>query len=95
MKRKYKKQKAVMVDLSDRKNIKIIESEKVVYSDRDVEIFREQVDIQTKAIKDFNNYVIKKEIDSKRHISDEEFSNTMKELIKKHKILKCMLKEQG
>lgn len=65
MKRKYKKEKAVMIDLSDRKNIRIIESEKVTYSDDDIEVFRQQVNDKTKEIEDFNNYVIKKVLNQK------------------------------
>lgn len=94
MKRKYKREKGIMVDLSDRKNIRIIESEKVTYSDEDIEIFRQQVNDKTKEIEDFNNYVIKKEIGLKRHISDEEFQKAMKDLLKQHKTLKYLLEEQ-
>lgn len=94
MKRKYKREKAIMVDLSDRKNIRIIESEKVAYSDDDIEIFRQQVNDKTKEIENFNNYVIKKEIESKRHISDEEFQKAMKDLLKQHKMLKYLLEKQ-
>lgn len=83
-----------MVDLSDRKNIRIIESEKITYSDEDIEIFRQQVNDKTKEIEDFNNYVIKKEIGSKRHISDEEFQKAMKDLLKQHRTLKYLLEEQ-
>lgn len=94
MKRKYKKEKTIMIDLSDRKNIRIIESEKNVYSDDDVEFFRQQVEDKTRAIEDFNNYIIKKEAESKRHISDEEFKKAMNELLKQHKVLKYLLEEQ-
>jgi hypothetical protein len=94
MKRKYKKEKAIMVDLSNRKNIRIIESEKISYSDEDVEFFRQQVEDKTKAIEDFNDYIIKKGIESKRHISDDEFQKAMKDLLKQHKMLKYLLEEQ-
>lgn len=94
MKRKYKKEKTIMIDLSDRKNIRIIESEKNVYSDDDVEFFRQQVEAKTRAIEDFNNYIIKKEVASKRHISDEELKKAMNELLKQHKVLKYLLEEQ-
>lgn len=92
--RKYKKEKAIMIDLSDRKNITIIESKKITVSDYDVEILKKQIETRTKAIKDFNNYIIEKEIASKKTISDEEFNNTMKELMKQHKMLRYMLEEQ-
>lgn len=83
-----------MIDLTDRKNIRIIESESIIYSDDDIETFRQQVEDKTKAIEDFNDYIIKKESESKRHISDEEFQKTMKDLLKQHKILKYLLGEQ-
>lgn len=94
MKRKYKKEKAIKIDLSDRKNIRIIEAEKIVYSDDDIEVFRQQVNDKTKEIEDFNNYIIKKEMELKKSVSDEEFDNAMKDFLKQHKILKYLLKEQ-
>ena len=93
--RKYKKEKAIMIDLRDRKNIKIIESEKVAYSDDNIEVFRQQVNARTKVIEDFNDYIIKKETESKKHISEEEFQKAMKDLLKQHKMLKYLLEEQG
>lgn len=92
--RKYKKEKAVMIDLSDRRNIKIIESEKVIITDEEIEAFRKQIDDKAKEIEDFNNYIIEREVASKKKISDKEFNDTMKELLKQHKILKHMLKKQ-
>lgn len=94
MKKKYKKEKAIMIDLSDRKNIRIIESEKTIITDDEIENFRRQVDIKTREIEDFNNYIIEKEVASKRKISDEEFQKAMKDLLKQHKMLKYLLKEQ-
>ena len=82
-----------MIDLSDRKNIRIIEAEKITYSDDDVEVFRQQVNDKTKEIEDFNNYIIKKGIESKKSISDEEFESTMKAFLKQHKILKYLLED--
>lgn len=94
MGKRYKKEKAIMIDLSDRKKIKIIETEKITVSDYDTEILREQVAEKTKAIEDFNDYFIKKEVASKKSISDEEFNNALKKLYKQHKILKYMLEDQ-
>lgn len=94
MKKRYKKEKAIMIDLSDRKNIRIIESERTIITDDEIEDFRRQVDIKAREIEDFNNYIIKKEVASKRKVSDEEFNKAMKELLKQHKLLKSMLKEQ-
>lgn len=95
MKKRYKKEKAIMIDLSDRKNIQIIESERTIITDDEIEDFRKQVDIKTREIEDFNNYIIKKEVASKKKVSDEEFNKAMKELLRQHKLLKSMLKEQG
>lgn len=94
MKKRYKKEKAIMIDLSDRKNIRIIESERTIITDDEIEDFRRQVDIKAREIEDFNNYIIEKEVASKRKVSDEEFNKAMKELLRQHKLLKSMLKEQ-
>lgn len=94
MKKRYKKEKAIMIDLSDRKNIRIIESEKTIITDDEIENFRKQVDIKTREIEDFNNYIIEKEVASKRKVSDEEFQKAMKDLLKQHKMLKYLLEEQ-
>lgn len=95
MKKRYKKEKAIMIDLSDRKNILIIESERTIITDDEIEDFRRQVDIKAREIEDFNNYIIEKEVASRRKVSDEEFNKAMKELLGQHKLLKSMLKEQG
>lgn len=94
MKKRYKKEKAIMIDLSDRKNIRIIESEKIIITDDEIENFRRQVDIKTREIEDFNNYIIEREVASKRKVSDEEFQKAMKDLLKQHKMLKYLLEEQ-
>ncbi len=94
MKKRYKKEKAIMIDLSDRKNILIIESERTIITDDEIEDFRRQVDIKAREIEDFNNYIIEKEVASRRKVSDEEFNKAMKELLGQHKLLKSMLKEQ-
>lgn len=94
MKKRYKKEKAIMIDLSDRKNIRIIESERTIITDDEIEDFRRQVDIKAREIEDFNNYIIEKEVASRRKVSDEEFNKAMKELLGQHKLLKSMLKEQ-
>lgn len=95
MKKRYKKEKAIMIDLSDRKNIRIIESERTIITDDEIEDFRRQVDIKAREIEDFNNYIIEKEVASRRKVSDEEFNKAMKELLGQHKLLKSMLKGQG
>lgn len=91
--RKYRKEKAIMIDLTDRKNIKIIQSEKTTISDSEIEFFREQIDKRSKKTEEFCNYIIEKELKTKQKISDEEFDNTMKNLLKQHKILKSLLEK--
>lgn len=94
MKKKYKKEKAVMIDLSDRKNIKIIEAEKTIIVDDEVERLREQIRSREKEAEEFRKYFIQKELETKRRISDEEFNDQMSDLLKQNKILKYLLKEQ-
>ena len=91
MRKKYKKEKVVMIDLSDRKNIKIIEAEKTSIIDDEVEMFREQIRSREKEAENFYKYIIQKELDAKKRISDEEFEKKMKDIIKQQKILKYLL----
>lgn len=91
MRKKYKKEKVVMIDLSDRKNIKIIEAEKTSIVDDEVEMFREQIRSREKEAEDFYNYIIQKELETKKRISDEEFEQKMKDITKQQKILKYLL----
>lgn len=94
MSRRYKKEKVVMIDLDDRKYIKIIQSEKTTISDHETKLLREQLECRSKEAEDFCRYIVKKDLENQRKISDEEFNNTMKKLLKQHKILKCLLEEQ-
>lgn len=91
MRKKYRKEKVVMIDLSDRKNIKIIEAEKTSIIDDEVEIFREQIRSKEKEAEDFYKYIIQKELETKKRISDEEFKNKMKDITKQQKMLKYLL----
>ena len=92
MRKKYKKEKVIMIDLSDRKNIKIIEAEKnSIINDDEVEIFKQQIRSREKEAEDFYEYIIQKELETKKRISDEEFEQKMKDIAKQHKILKYLL----
>lgn len=94
MKKKYKKEDAVMVDLHERKNIKIIEAEKRIVSDNEIKLFEEQLEARSKAANEFVELYIKKQLETQPQISKEDFNATMKEMMKQHKILKSLLKEQ-
>lgn len=94
MKKKYKKENVVMVDLHERKNIKIIEAEKRVISDDEMKLFEEQLESRTKAANEFMELYIEKQLEMQPQISKEDFNATMKEMVKQHKILKSLLKEQ-
>ena len=91
---KYKKQKAVIVDLSNRKNIKIVKSEKESISDEEIELFENQLKSLSEQAEEFHKYVIEQELKANSKITEEEFNATMKALMKQHKILKSLLKEQ-
>lgn len=81
-----------MIDLSDRKNIKIIEAEKTsIINDDEVEIFKQQIRSREKEAEDFYKYIIQKELETKKRISDEEFEKKMKDITKQQKILKYLL----
>lgn len=94
MKKRYKKEDAVMVDLHERKNIKIIEAEKRIVSDNEIKLFEEQLEARSKAANEFVELYIKKQLETQPQISKEDFNATMKEMMKQHKILKSLLKEQ-
>lgn len=94
MKKKYQKKNPVMIDLSERKNLKIIEAEKSNISDDDIEEFKKQLEIRSKAADEFCEYYINKQLEANTKISEEEFNSTMKELLKQHKILKYLIKDQ-
>ncbi len=90
--KKYKKQNNI--DLSDRINIQIVKSDDKFVSDSDIEAFREQLNTRSKITDDFCKYYIEKQVETQKELSEEEFSKTMKELKKQHKILRCLLKEE-
>lgn len=94
MRKKYRKEKVVMIDLSDRKNIKIIEAEKTSIIDDEVEIFKEQIRSREKEAEDFYKYIIQKDLESKKRISDEEFAKQMKDIKKQQKILKYLIERK-
>lgn len=94
MRKKYRKEKVIMIDLSDRKNIKIIEAAKTSIVDDEVEMFREQIRSREKEAEDFYKYIIQKELDTKKRISDEEFEQKMKDITKQQKILKYLLEKK-
>ena len=94
MSKKYRREKVIMVDLSDRENINIIQSDKTRISDYDTEIFRQELNKRAQEAEEFHKYIIEKELEANRKISDEEFDNIMKNLLKQNKILKYLLKEQ-
>ena len=66
MRKKYRKEKVVMIDLSDRKNIKIIEAEKTSIVDDEVEMFKKQIRSKEKEAEDFYKYIIQKELKTKK-----------------------------
>lgn len=95
MGKKYKKEKVVMIDLSDKKNIKIIKAEKAsIVNDDEVEIFKQQIRSREKEAEDFYKYIIQKELETKKRISDEEFAKQMKDIKKQHKILKYLIENK-
>lgn len=94
MSKKYRREKIIKIDLNDRENINIIQSDKTIISDYDTEIFRQELNKRTEEAEEFHRYIIEKELESNRKISDEELDTIMKNLLKQNKILKYLLKEQ-
>lgn len=94
MRKKYKKEKVVMIDLTDRKKIKIIEATKTAVSDDEVAIFRAQLNSREKEAEEFCEYFIKKELEMRKKISDKEFEKKMKDITKQQKILKYLIQKK-
>jgi len=94
MGRKYSKEKAKIIDLNDRKNIEIIQSDSIEMSDDESKAFKESLNERSKQAEEFLEYVIQKEIEEMNIISDEEFKLMMKEIIKQHKILKSLINKK-
>ena len=91
---KYKKNQMKSIDLHERKNLKIISSEKQGVSDRDVELFKERMQLYSQNANEFCEYLVKKRLEDEQEISKNEFDIMMKEIKKQHKILKYLLEEQ-
>lgn len=91
--KKYKKEKKMLVDLNDRKNIKIIKSERNTMTDSEMVLFEKQLEVRSNIVDEFCKNYIEKQVKSNPEISEEEFNKTIKELKKQHKILKSLIKE--
>lgn len=96
-KTKYQKKKAVMIDLSDRKNMQIIPAEPSLTTDEDVKDFENRLDNRYSIMQNFSDYCIQQNntVLLKESISDEAFNETLNQMMKKHKLLKSMLKAPG
>ena len=89
--KKYKKGKKKLVDLNDRKNIKIIKSEQNTMTDSEMVLFEKQLEVRSNMVDEFCKNYIEKQVKSNIEISEEEFNKTIKELKKQHKILKSLI----
>lgn len=94
-KTKYRKKTGVMIDLSDRKNMQIIPAEHSLATDEDVKNFEDKLDDRYSTMRNFSDYCIQQNNTNllKESIPDEVFNETLNQMLKKHKLLKSMLKE--
>lgn len=90
---RYKKIKNTnsKVDLTDRKNINIIESQKTKISDEDIKILEKQLKDDFEQAEEFYNIFVQKELMKEQTIPDDVFGEIMKDLLKQHKIIKDMI----
>lgn len=93
MARKYKKTLS-LVDLSQKKDLKIIKAEKSTISDEHIKELEDNIESRFLQFEEFNQYIIEQDLKNKPQISDKEFNSIMKDILKKHKILKSLLEEQ-
>lgn len=92
MNKKGKHEKSNKIDLSSRRNIKIIESESSHIFNKDIYELENILAQRSKWMEKFYMTFIDQSIKDTSKISDNEFDEIMKDLLKWHKILKNMIK---
>lgn len=92
MNKKGKHKKSNKIDLSSRRNIKIIESESSHIFNKDIYELENILAQRSKWMEKFYMTFIDQSIKDTSKISDNEFDEIMKDLLKWHKILKNMIK---
>lgn len=92
MKKKNKAINKMVVDLSDRCNIKIIPSKKNVVTDTEIIEFEKKLATRYSSFYDFTALCIEKNIEKHKNITEEDFKRTIKNTINQNQLLKEMLK---
>lgn len=92
MKKKNRTTDKMIVDLSDRGNIKIIPSKKNVVTDTEIIEFEEKLAMRYSTFYDFTEHCIKKNIEKNQNITEEDFKRSIKNTIDQNGLLKEMLK---
>lgn len=92
MRKKNKNVDKILIDLSDRENIKIIPSNKGVIKDTEIEEFEKRFSTYYSSFYDFTELCIEKNIEKNRNLTEEHFNKSMKNAISQNELLKEMLK---
>lgn len=90
-KKKKKEKSSTVIDLTSRKNIRIIQAEPTHISDDEIMELEKRLAVRSKEMDEFYNYILEQSKKEKSKITDDEFNSIMKELIKRHKVLKCLI----
>lgn len=97
MRKKIKKEEKILIDLSDRKNIKIIHSVKKQISEKEIQDFEKKLSDRYNNYNEFTEFCIQKNME-KNHgkITQQSFNEAMKSMLEQNTFLKNMItiKEQ-
>lgn len=89
-----KRRMALLVDLSNRKNIKIIHSTNTTVTDKEMDTFQKSYDDKFNQMKSFTEHCIKVNMDKNSSVSDSDFITSMQKIVANNKILKSLLKNE-
>lgn len=85
----------ILIDLSDRKNIKIVQSKKSTVTDKDIVEFEEKLNARYNDLHDFTQNCLKKNLEKNRKsLSEEKYEDAVESMLKQNKLLMDMLKKQ-
>lgn len=94
MKKKKRVDDRILIDLKERKQIKIIRSKKASISDDEINEFKKRLDSLHMTYDSFSELYIKKNTKNVSEVSDEYFHELMQNILKQNALLENMLYSQ-
>ncbi len=93
MKKRNKKEEYLLLDLSDRKNIKIIRSNRKTITDKEMKEFETKLDERYKVFSDFTELCIQRNLEANhKDTCHEDYEEAMKSMLEQNKLLEDMIK---